>query len=128
VAINKEQIFQSLEQAVASDEFPPPSLKDVGRRLGHRWATLCEINQVACRAIADRYANYRWELREKRLQGYREEIRQVARSLQAQGISLTKSHIAPYLVQPAMLRDAKIRELLRDVCHELETGDGAKQL
>lgn len=129
VAINKEQLSQSLEQAMTSDEFPPPSLKEVGQRLGgHQQTTLYKIHRTACHAIAERYTHYRRELREKRLQGYRDEIRRIGRSLQAQGISLTQKHIAPYLVQPAMLRDPKVRELLREVCHELETRDGEKLL
>ena len=78
-----------------------------------------KINRVACYAIAERFTAYRRELREKRLQGYREEIRRVALYLQAEKVTLTQRHIARYLAQPAMLRDPQVRKLLREVCHEV---------
>ncbi len=107
-------------------ENPPPSLKEVGLRLGYQPTPLYKINQAACHAIAERYTAHRRELREKRLQGYREEIRQIALYLQAEQMSLTQRHIGPYLAQPAILRDPKVRELLREVCREVETGAGEK--
>lgn len=60
------------------------------------------------------------------MQEYREEVRQVALHLQTQGVVLTQKPIAPYMTQPGILRDPKVRELLREVCHELETNDGEK--
>jgi len=126
VAINKEHIYQSLEQAVESDEYPPPSLKEVGKRLGHEQTVLYKIHQVACHTITSRHLLYRHRQREKRLQGYCEEIRQIAAQLQAQGVSLTQKHIAPHLAQPGILRDPKVRELLWEVCRELETSNGGK--
>jgi transcriptional regulator with XRE-family HTH domain len=119
-AIDKERIFHLLEQAASSTEDPPPSLKAVGKLLGYQPTTLYKINQTACHAIADRYTAHRRALREKRLQGYREEIRQIALYLQAEQVSLTQRHIARYLAQSAILRDPKVRELLREVCHEVE--------
>jgi transcriptional regulator with XRE-family HTH domain len=123
VAIDKKRIYQSLEQAAAGDESPPPSLKEVGRRLGHQQTELYKINQTACHTIADRYTDYRSQRREQRLQGYRDEIEQVALQLQTQGIELTQKHIAPHMAQPGILRDPKVRELLWEVCHELEASN-----
>src|SRR6266567_1102343 len=125
-AIDKERIFHVLQQEASMAENPPPSLKEVGLRLGYQPTTLYKINQAACHAIAERYTAHRRELREKRLQGYREEIRQIALYLQAEQMSLMQRHIGRYLAQPAILRDPKVRELLREVCREVETGDGEK--
>jgi hypothetical protein len=119
-AIDKERIFHLLEQEACKAENPPPSLKEVGLRFGYQPTTLYKINRTACHAIAERHTAYRRQLREKRLQGYREEIRQIALYLQAEQISLTQKHISRYLAQPAILRDPKVRELLREVCRELE--------
>jgi transcriptional regulator with XRE-family HTH domain len=121
-AIDKERIFHLLEQEASEAENPPPSLKEVGLRLGYQPTTLYKINRTACHAIAERYTAYRRKLQEKRLQGYREEIRQIALYLQAEQMSLTQKHIARYLVQPAILRDPRVRALLREVCHEVECG------
>jgi hypothetical protein len=127
-AINKESISHQLEQVASRAEDPPPSLKEVSQRLGYQPTTLYKINRAACHGIAERYSAHRRELREKRLQGYREEIRQIALYLQAEQVALTQRHIARYLAQPAILRDPKVRELLREVCRELETRNGVISL
>jgi transcriptional regulator with XRE-family HTH domain/endogenous inhibitor of DNA gyrase (YacG/DUF329 family) len=119
-AINKESISHQLEQVARRAENPPPSLKEVGELLGYQPTTLYKINRAACHAIAERHTAYRSLLREKRLQGYREEIRRIALYLQAEQISLTQKHIGRYLAQPAILRDPKVRALLREVCQEVE--------
>jgi hypothetical protein len=118
--IDKERIFHLLEQAANSTEDPPPSLQEVGQRLGYQPTTLYKINQVACHAIAECFTTYRRELREKRLQDYREEIRRIALYLQAEQVTLTQRHIARYLTQPAILRDPVVRALLRGICQEVE--------
>jgi transcriptional regulator with XRE-family HTH domain len=118
--IDNEHLFHQLEQAAKSREDPPPSLKEVGQRLGYQPTTLYKINRAACHTIAERYTAYRRQLREKRLQGYASEIREIALQLQAEQVELTQKHIARYLTQPAILRDPKVRDLLRDVCREVE--------
>jgi IS1 family transposase len=82
--------------------------------------TLYKIDRAACYAIAERHTAYRRKLREKRLQGYREEIRRIALYLQAEHVALTRRHIARYLPQPAILRDPHVRTLLTEVCCEVE--------
>lgn len=104
-AINQEYISHQLEQAASSTENQSPSFKGAGLQLGYQPTTLYKINQAACHAIAERYTAYRRKLREKRLQEYREEIRQIALYLQAEQMSLTQKHIGRYLAQPAILRD-----------------------
>jgi transcriptional regulator with XRE-family HTH domain len=123
-AINKERIFHLLEEAAVSTEDPPPSLQEVGQRLGYQPTTLYKINQPACHAIAEHFTVYRRELREKRLQEYHEEIRRIAWYLQTEQVALTQRHISRYLAQPAILRDPKVRELLREVCQEVKTSSG----
>lgn len=125
-AIDKERIFYLLEQAAKSTEDPPTSLREVGQQLGYQPTTLYKINRAACHAIAERFTAYRCHLREKRLQEYREEIRRIVLRLQAERVALTRKHIERYLVQPAILRDPKVRELLREICRELEASSGGK--
>ena len=114
------RIFRLLEEAASSTEDPPRSLQEVGQRLGYQPTTLYKINRVACHAIAERFTAYRCQLWEQRLQGYREEIRQVALLLQAEKVVLTRKHIARYLAQPAILRDPTVPTLLREVCDDVK--------
>lgn len=125
-AIDKERIFRLLEEAAESAEDPPPSLQEVGQRLGYQPTTLYKINRPACHVIAERFTAYRCQLREKRLQGYREEIKQIALLLQAERVALTRKHIARYLAQPAILRDPNVRVLLHEMCHDVETRNDLK--
>src|SRR6266516_2241862 len=104
---------------IACDRRSPTFAESSGNLLGYQPTTLYKINRAACHTIAERFTAYRRELREKRLQGYREEIRRIALYLQAEQVALTQRHIARYLMQPAILRDPKVRELLREVCREL---------
>lgn len=127
-AIDKERIFHLLEQVESSAQDPPLSLQEVGQRLGYQPTTLYKINRAACHAIAEHYTAYRRELREKRLQGYASEIRQIALQLQAAHVELTRRHIARHLAQPAILRDPKVRELLQDVCREVERTKTLKEM
>jgi transcriptional regulator with XRE-family HTH domain len=127
-AIDKERIGRLLEEVAGKAEDPPLSLQEVGQRLGYQPTTLYKINRAACHVIAERYIAYRRELREKRLQGYREEIRRIALYLRAEQVALTQKYIARYLAQPAILRDPEVRKLLHEVCREVEAADSAARM
>jgi len=127
--IDRESIHQFLEEIMIRNEDPPPSIPEVTRRLGfasHNIYLLYECHRDACSTITARRRAYLKQRREARMQGYREEIKQIALQLQTHGVALTQKHIAPHMAQPGILRDPKVRELLREVCHELETSDGEK--
>ncbi len=108
---------------IACDRRSPTFAESSGNLLGYQPTTLYKINRAACHTIAERFTAYRRELREKRLQGYREEIRRIALYLQAEQVALTQKHIARYLAQPAILRDPKVRTLLQEVCREVKELD-----
>ena len=97
-----------------------PAPIGMGKLFGYQPTTLYKINRAACHRIAERFTAYRRELQEKRLQGYREEIRRIALYLQAEQVALTQRHISRYLAQPAILRDPKVRAILREVYREVE--------
>jgi hypothetical protein len=123
--IDRNHIRQELENVQASDQYPPLPLAEVARQLGYQEKVLYQCHQAACHAIAARYKAYRYQQKEVRMQGYREEIRHIALQLRSQSISLTQKHIAPHLAQPGILRDPQVRELLREVCQELEKSAGS---
>lgn len=124
VSIDWERLRLALEKALASEEYPPPSLAEVARRLGYRYGVLYQCHQVACYAISARYKTYLHQQRESRLQRCRTEIQQIATQLRMLGISPSPKRIAAYLSQPSILREPKVREILRDVCRELEAING----
>jgi len=126
--LDVEQVRQALEGALTSNEYPPPSLFEVSRRLGHTFRTLYKCHQAACLEIKNRYRAYLQAQRAERIQRQREEIRQIALELRAESISLTQGHIAQRLTTPGILLDPKMRDAIDEIRHELETSNGVKPL
>lgn len=126
--IDRDHIRQELEKVQTSDQHPPLSLAEVARQLGYQESVLYQCHQGACYAIAARYKAYRNLRTEARMQGHREEIRQIALQLRREGVTLTRKHITPHLTPPAIMRNPEIRKLVDEVIREVETSDGAKQL
>ncbi len=124
--LDVEQVRQALEGVLTGNEYPPPSLFEVSRRLGHTLRTLYKCHQAACFEIKNRYRAYLQTQRAERIQRQREEIRQIALDLRAESISLTRGHIAQRLTTPGILLDPKMRDAIDEICRELETNDGVK--
>ncbi len=116
-----EDVYQALERAMTSEEQPPPTLLLMARRIGHTLPILYRIHPTACRAIVARHNTYVHQRKEARLQKFREEIWRIALQLHADGNPLTQKRIAPHLSQSGILRDPRVRTILKEVCHELET-------
>ncbi len=53
--VKAEQLRQDLEQALASDEVPPPPLREVAKRLGYSTSTLRGYYPELCSAIAKKH-------------------------------------------------------------------------
>lgn len=119
IEVNRESLHQLLENILASNEQPPPSLTEVARRLGHEPSFLYQFAQTLSHEISARFQSYRHQRKEARMQSYREEIRTIAHQLQAQGLPLTYARLQPHLVHPGILRDSNIREMFREIRQEL---------
>ena len=118
--LNVEPVRQALEDVLTGNEYPPPSLFEVSRRLGHTFRTLYKCHHTACLEIKSRYRAYLQAQRTERIQRQREEIRQIALHLHAESISLTQQHIAQHLATPGILRDPKMRDAIEEIRRELE--------
>ncbi len=55
------------------------------------------------------------------MQGYHEEIGQIALRLRREGVTLTRKHITSQLLQPAIMRNLEVRELIDEVCQKPNT-------
>ncbi len=119
-APSKEQIQQALQAVLTGSESPPPSLFAIARRLGCDVHLLTQCDRQACQTISTQYRAYVQARKEASMQRYREEIRCSARSLHAQGISVTKKHVEPLLTKSGYLRSPELRAFLAEVRRELE--------
>lgn len=118
--LDREYLRQELDNVLASDEYPPPSLAEITRRLGYAPGALYQCHSPACHAIVRRYKDYLHQRKDARMQGHREEFKQIALQLRREGATLTSKHIKPYLTHPGVLRDPEVRELIDEVCREMD--------
>jgi transcriptional regulator with XRE-family HTH domain len=120
VRVSMEQVRQALEKILAANDDPPPTLTQVAQRLGLGTPVLYKCHPEACYAISARYKEYAQQRTATRVQHYRVELREAARRLYAKGVSPTRGRIEPLLRSPGILRDPKVRQLLVEVCREIE--------
>jgi hypothetical protein len=99
---------------------PPPTLTEVAKRLGQGTPVLYKCHPTACRAISARYKEYAQQRTATRVQHYRVELREAALQLREKGVSPTRGRIEPLLRSPGILRDPKVRQILVEVCREIE--------
>jgi transcriptional regulator with XRE-family HTH domain len=117
--INRDKIYQELEHMLATEENPPPTLMSVAQKLGYSARVLYECHPTACYEISARYRVSVQRQKEARMQRLREEFRQIALKLQAEGISLSRSHMTPFLSQEAILQDREAYALLKEVLRQV---------
>jgi transcriptional regulator with XRE-family HTH domain len=120
VRVCMEQVRQALEKILAATDDPPPTLTQVAGRLGLGTPVLYKCYPEACYAISARYKEYAQQRTATRVQQYRVELREAARRLHEKGVSPTRGRIEPLLRSPGILRDPKVRQILVEVCREIE--------
>lgn len=119
IEVNRESLCQLLEDILAKNEQPPPSLKEVAHRLGHQPSFLYKCARTLSHEISARFQIYRHQRKEARFQCYREEIRTVARQLQVQGFPLSYDRLRQHLVSPGILRDPEVQKMVQEIRQEL---------
>lgn len=110
---------QALEAALASDNQPPPSLAQIARHLGRPPTSVQHRLPELSRAISARRLQFVQARRRQWRQQLCAEIRQA--TFQADAVRLYPStrRIAPFLSQPAFLRDPEARTARQEALREL---------
>jgi Fe-S-cluster containining protein len=80
-----EHLQKMLEAIMVNDENPPPSMREVARRLGYSVQVLCRHFPAMCRAISERYSAYRTHRRDETVRRICDEVRSAVLRLHAQG-------------------------------------------
>ncbi len=108
-----------LEEILANQEYPPPSMQEVAERFGTNFHNLKKHCPELCCKISSRYATYCKDESKKRIGILRQEIRQVALKLNAEGIKPTNSRISESLKTPVAILQKEAITIAKEIRHEL---------
>jgi DNA-binding transcriptional regulator YiaG len=114
-----KQIENALFSQNYQDEYPPPSLTEVSKRIGIGIRALYEHFPEKCYEIAQKYANYKHESALKKQEEIRQQVRKAALQLHHQGIRPTSAKINKFLNNPARMLNKTAQTTLSEILHEL---------
>jgi transcriptional regulator with XRE-family HTH domain len=118
---------RALEAVMASGESPPPSMREVSRRLGTHHSFLIQKLPELCRAISARYLAHHREQGAQKRQRLCAEIRQAVHEVHRWGLYPSASRIAPLLSQPGFIQDHVARVTWQEALNELGWRAGSRQ-
>lgn len=112
-------IRQALEQVLADEEHPPPSMREVGRRFEYRAPDLYRHFPELCSAISARYKAYLAARCRERRQRLCAEVREAALNVYAQGLYPSGHRVAAMLRVPKSVLVPEVRATWRETLREL---------
>jgi transcriptional regulator with XRE-family HTH domain len=110
---DSEKLRNALEQVLQSKEEPPPSMREVARRLSYDQSHLRKHFPDLCRAISARYLAYQQEQRLDRLRRMYVQIQQTAEILQKHGFSLSERQIGKTIGKRGIFKEEEARASLK---------------
>jgi transcriptional regulator with XRE-family HTH domain len=103
-AFRIERLKCTLEAELQSDQYPPPPMSRVAKKLGYDHSFLYKHLPDLCRAISDRFEKYRTEQREEKKRLLIREVRQATLEIHSQGIYPSQSRVRNLLAKPGSIR------------------------
>lgn len=120
IPMDRVYIQQRLEEILAQEEQPPPSMRTVAKRLNYSPRELREHFPELNRAIANRRKDYHKLRREQRLLQLKDEMRQAILKIQAQGLHPSSTRVGRLMRTPAVMRDRTVAKFWREMLEELK--------
>ncbi len=119
-ALIRDQLEKSLNAIIAANETPPPSLREVSRRLNQTGTkSLLRYFPEQSATITERYRTYRQLKKEERLRLLREKVRQATLDVHAQGAYPSMTRVDKQLGKQASMRNPDARDFWRETIQEL---------
>jgi hypothetical protein len=112
-------VQRALEAVLASDEHPPPAMREIARRLGHAHSSLHKRFPELCRAISARYLAYEKARGGQKRQKLCDEVRQATLRIHAQGVYPNSTQVASLLSAPGFIRDPEANATWHETLREL---------
>ena len=117
--LKRNKIRNDLLLELDCDEYPPPSLKEVGRRIGVSLSTLYNYNRDLCHKISEKYTIYSHECCLKNEEKIRQEVRCAVFELHAKGIKPNSRTVGSLLIKPGIMRHKIAISTLYELLSEL---------
>ena len=108
-----------LQQVVTDQPDPPPTLREICRKLGHDRPVLYRHHRDLCRIITARWKAWNQGRGADRRERLAHELRAAALRLHAEGLVPTTVRVARLLASPGAIRDPVARAVLREFRKQL---------
>lgn len=105
------------------DEYPPPSMQAVAKRLGYDPRFLSRKFADLCHAVSVQFAQFQTADREQRSQRCRDEVREAALKLQSEGLYPSRRRVSQFLKRPEDIERKEAYQVLREIRQELHLGN-----
>jgi hypothetical protein len=116
---DKESIRRNLEDVLASEEVPPPSLLTVSKQLGIHSKYLRQIFPELCKRISGKYKQHQSAYRLLRLRSICEDVKRISLELHDRGIEPTRRRISMRMNKSGYFRKKEVQQTLMNIRQEL---------
>ena len=116
---NPQKIENALQQILNSQHIPPPTMKEVAKRLGFDRRIISEHCPELCKAISAKYRSYQDRVRDKKIEECCQEVRQAVNTLIEKGEYPSEARVSRLISQPGYFRYKKVRMALRNAKSKL---------
>lgn len=117
--LHPKALREDLQAIIIAQEYPPPSLQAVAKRLGHSIPSLRRNCPDLCEVIVARSTEYIQAQKQHRLETRTQEIREAVLSLQRAGIYPSQLRVVALLARPALFKNAEMRAAWYQAVEEL---------
>ena len=117
--LHRQAMERAREAILATDEQPPPSLREVAQRLGDTTLYLRHHLPELCRAISERHLNYQRARGSETRARVRDEVHRATYRVHAEGHYPSARRVAPLLSDPVSIRSKPARAAWHEALREL---------
>ncbi|MFT5470699.1 MAG: hypothetical protein ACI8UO_005830 [Verrucomicrobiales bacterium] len=115
----RSKVESALKELIESPESPPPSLKQLAKRLGTHISSISRQHPQAAQIIKERYQAHQEESRLRRERQEREAVESAVRKLHADGAYPSIRKVRDLLPNWRMLRNPTLADHRRQLIHKL---------
>jgi transcriptional regulator with XRE-family HTH domain len=118
-AFNEDKLISALQEAVLANEEPPPSMREVGKRLGYDASHLYKHFPQLCAAVSKRYVEYQKARRRESEDALVQEIRLAVRTIYEHGTYPTYRLTKAILNKPRQMYEPHAIRAWNEILEEL---------